>query len=50
LVDEYRVFLNPIAVGAGKTALPRDVRVHLELLDERRFGSGVVYLRYRVTG
>lgn len=46
LVDEYRVFLHPISVGAGKPALPGDQRVKLELLEERRFGSGVVYLRY----
>jgi hypothetical protein len=35
-------------VGGGKRALPDGVRAGLELLDERRFGSGVVYLRYRV--
>ena len=34
--------------GAGKPALPRGVRTDLELLDERRFASGVVYLGYRV--
>jgi dihydrofolate reductase len=50
LVDEYRAFLHPIAVGGGKPALPHDVRVQLELLEERRFASGVVYLRYKVTG
>jgi hypothetical protein len=35
-------------VGGGKKALPGDVRLRLELLDERRFGNGVVHLRYRV--
>jgi hypothetical protein len=35
------------ALGGGKQSLPDDVRVRLELLDERRFGNGVVYLRYR---
>jgi dihydrofolate reductase len=45
LVDEYHLFLVPVVVGAGKRALP-DVRLHLELLDERRFGNGTVYLRY----
>jgi dihydrofolate reductase len=49
LVDECGLFLNPIAVGGGKPALPRGVRLQLDLLDERRFASGVVYLRYRVT-
>src|SRR2546422_9758 len=47
LVDEYRLFLVPLLVGGGKRALPDGVRFELELLDERRFGSGVVYLRYR---
>jgi dihydrofolate reductase len=47
LVDECHLFLHPVVVGAGTRALPED-RVELELLDERRFGSGVVYVRYRV--
>jgi dihydrofolate reductase len=47
LVDEYQLFLSPIMVGGGKQALPDDVRVELELLEERRFGNGTVYLRYR---
>jgi len=46
LVDEYQLFLTPVMVGGGKRALPDDVRVELELLDERRFGNGTVYLRY----
>ncbi len=50
LVDEIHLFLNPIIIGAGNPALPDDVRSPLELLDERRFSSGVVYLRYRTTG
>jgi dihydrofolate reductase len=48
LVDECRLFLHPVLRGGGNQALPDDVRVRLELLDERRFSSGVVYLRYRV--
>ncbi len=47
LVDEYHLFLTPIVVGGGKAALPDDVLMPLELLDERRFGSGIVYLHYR---
>ena len=47
LVDEYHLFLAPIAVGGGTRALPENVRVKLELLDERRFGNGVVHLQYR---
>jgi dihydrofolate reductase len=48
LVDECHVFLSPIVVGGGKRALPANVRVRLELLDERRFRNGVVHLHYRV--
>ena len=47
LIDECHLFLTPIIVGGGKPALPDNVRLSLELLEERRFGSGVVYLRYR---
>jgi dihydrofolate reductase len=47
LVDEFHLFLAPVVVGGGKLALPRDVSVTLELLDERRFPNGTVYLRYR---
>ena len=47
LVDEIQLFLTPIVVGGGKRFLPADVRLELELQDERRFGNGVVYLRYR---
>jgi dihydrofolate reductase len=46
LVDEFHLFLTPIVVGGGKPSLPDDVRLKLELLDERHFGSGVVYLHY----
>jgi dihydrofolate reductase len=49
LVDEYHLFLTPIVVGGGKQSLPDDVRVKLELLDEHRFGNGVVHLRYRTS-
>ncbi|MPZ71473.1 MAG: deaminase, partial [Actinobacteria bacterium] len=46
LVDEYQMFVSPIVVGAGNPFFPDDVRVELELLEERRFGNGVVHLRY----
>jgi dihydrofolate reductase len=49
LVDEYHVFLAPIIVGGGTPSLPDDVRVELELVDERRFASGFVYLHYQLT-
>jgi len=47
LVDECHLFLAPIVVGGGKQFLPRGARLKLELLDERRFGNGVVHLHYR---
>lgn len=47
LVDECHLFVAPIVVGGGKRSLPNDVRVKLELLEERRFGGGMVYLHYR---
>ena len=51
LVDEYQLFLVPVVVGGGKRSLPgSNVRVNLELLDERRFRNGTVYLHYRTRG
>lgn len=50
LVDEINLFLNPIVVGGGVPALPEGVRTRLELVTEHRFTSGVVHLRYRVSG
>jgi dihydrofolate reductase len=47
LVDEVNLFLFPVVVGGGKPGLPRDLRLDLELLDEHRFGNGVVHLRHR---
>jgi dihydrofolate reductase len=49
LVDECHLFIAPIVVGGGKHFLPDHVRLTLELQDERRFGNGVVHLRYRTT-
>jgi hypothetical protein len=47
LVDEIGVFLAPVVVGGGTRALPDDVKLRLEVLDERRFDNGVVHVRYR---
>jgi dihydrofolate reductase len=47
LLDECHLFLNPVLVGAGKRALPDNVRADLELINERRFKNGVVHLHYR---
>jgi dihydrofolate reductase len=48
LIDECHLFLTPIIVGGGKRSLPDNIQVELELLEERRFGNGMVFLRYRV--
>jgi dihydrofolate reductase len=48
LVDELHLFVTPVVVGGGTRSLPNHVRVNLELLDERRFGNGVVHLHYVV--
>jgi dihydrofolate reductase len=48
LIDECHLVLAPIVVGGGKRALPDGVRMPLELLEELRFGNGMVYLRYGV--
>jgi dihydrofolate reductase len=48
LVDECHLFLGPVLAGGGKRALPAGVHLQLELMDERRFRSGVVYLHYRL--
>ena len=47
LVDEYHLLVQPVVVGGGTHWLPRDVRLNLELLGQRRFDSGVVHLHYR---
>jgi dihydrofolate reductase len=47
LVDECQLFLAPVLVGGGNRSLPNRVRLSLELVDQRRFGNGMVFLRYR---
>ncbi|HEU4797660.1 MAG TPA: dihydrofolate reductase family protein [bacterium] len=49
LVDEYQLYVAPVIVGGGNRFFPDEVRVDLERLDERRFGNGVMYLRYGTT-
>ena len=48
LVDEWHLILAPIVVGGGNQSLPDGVRLDLELLDERRFRNGMVYLSYGI--
>ena len=47
LVDELQLFLTPVVVGGGQHWLPEGAQLSLELVDERRFAGGVVFLRYR---
>jgi dihydrofolate reductase len=47
VVDEIQLVLVPVVVGGGTRALPDGLRADLDLLDERRFASGAVYLRYQ---
>jgi dihydrofolate reductase len=47
LVDECQLFIYPMLIGEGKPVFASDARVQLDLLEEHRFGNGVVYLRYR---
>lgn len=49
LVDECHLFICPVIVGRGKPSLPSDLHTKLELLDERRFDNGVVYVRHGLT-
>jgi dihydrofolate reductase len=48
LVDEVALFVWPVVLGGRNPALPIDTRLDLELIDEHRFASGVVHLRYRL--
>jgi len=50
LVDEYQLFVVPVVVGGGTRCLPDGVRLDLQLVDERRFENGTVYLSYRPVG
>ena len=48
LIDEVHLFIAPILVGGGQRMFPEQIRHPLELLDERRFGNGMVFVRYAV--
>jgi dihydrofolate reductase len=48
LVDEIALFVWPVILGGRNLALPTDTRAELELIDEHRFGSGIIHLRYRL--
>lgn len=48
LVDEYHLWIAPILLGGGIPVFAGDVRVQLDLVEERRFSNGTVYVRYRL--
>ena len=48
LVDELQLIVWPVVLGGRNPALPAGMQAGLELLDEHRFGNGVVQLRYRL--
>jgi dihydrofolate reductase len=48
LIDECHLIIHPVIIGSGKAALPENVRVKLELLNEQRFDGGVVHLHYQI--
>jgi dihydrofolate reductase len=50
LIDTVHLFVAPVVVGGGKPALPRGVRIELDLEATRRFANGMVHLQYAVRG
>ncbi len=50
LVDEYQLFVVPVVVGGGTRSLPVGIRLDLQLVDQRRFDNGMVYVSYRPVG
>lgn len=49
LVDEIQLYVSPVAVGPGGTSwVRRGARLGLEQRELRRFGCGVVFIRYAV--
>lgn len=50
LIDEFRLYLMPIAVGGGKPFFAAKGELRLRLVEHRAFDSGAMYLRYERAG
>jgi dihydrofolate reductase len=50
LVDDIHLFISPVIIGGGNSALPDDLRLDVELVDQHRFGNGVVHCHYNISG
>ncbi len=48
LIDEYRIFIQQIILGAGRSIYPAlNEAVRLKLVETHTFHTGIVYLRYQ---
>jgi len=50
LIDEFRLTVVPVLIGGGKPFFPPGRHLDMELVEEHRFPSGTVYLRYQRAG
>jgi dihydrofolate reductase len=50
LVDEFQMRVCPVVISGGKRYFPSGMRLDLELVEERRFRNGEIFLRYAIRG
>lgn len=46
LIDDIRMYVNPVLVGGGTPFFPPGVSIPLRLVETRQFAAGVLMLRY----